>query len=58
MSQATSAAAVERKAPRLLIGPDARGAEFVQRLMPGRYWSLMQRVMGDMKKYIGKPGEA
>lgn len=51
-------AAVEKKAPRLLIGPDAKGAEFVQRLMPGRYWSLMQRLAGDMRKYIGKPGEA
>lgn len=51
-------AAVEKKKPRLLIGPDAKGAEFVQRLMPGRYWSLMQSLMGDMKKYIGKPGEA
>ena len=63
MTSAQSAAAtilraVERQAPRVLVGPDAKGAEFVQRLAPGRYWSLMKTLMGGMGRYIGKPGEA
>ena len=63
MTSAKSAAAtilraVERQAPRVLVGPDAKGAEFVQRLAPGRYWSLMKTLMGGMGRYIGKPGEA
>ena len=45
-------------APRVLVGPDAKGAELVQRLAPGRYWSLMKTLMGGMGRYIGKPGEA
>ncbi|HEX6858582.1 MAG TPA: SDR family NAD(P)-dependent oxidoreductase [Caulobacteraceae bacterium] len=49
--------AVERRQPRVLIGPDASGAETVQRLAPGRYWSLMKPLMGSMGKYIGKPGQ-
>lgn len=48
--------AIERQAPRVLIGPDASGAETVQRIAPGRYWSLMKPLMGQMGKYIGKPG--
>ncbi|HEX6866695.1 MAG TPA: SDR family NAD(P)-dependent oxidoreductase, partial [Caulobacteraceae bacterium] len=49
---------VDRGAPRVLIGPDAKGAELIQRLMPGRYWKLMKGLSGDMKRYIGTPGEA
>lgn len=48
--------AVERQQPRVLIGPDASGAETVQRMAPGRYWNLMKPLMGQMGKYIGKPG--
>ena len=55
---ATILRAVERQAPRVLIGPDAKAADIVQRLMPGRYWRLMKGLAGDMGRYIGKPGEA
>lgn len=34
--------AIERGRPRVLIGADARAAELVQRLMPGRYWSVLR----------------
>ena len=34
---------VERRAPRVLIGADARRGDFLQRLMPGRYWRIMKR---------------
>lgn len=36
--------AIQRRAPRLLIGNDAKGMELLQRLMPVRYWKLMQKV--------------
>ncbi|MGE5501092.1 MAG: SDR family NAD(P)-dependent oxidoreductase [Ignavibacteriales bacterium] len=55
---ATIIRAIERQAPRVLIGPDAKAADIVQRLSPGRYWQLMKSQMGGMKKYIGTPGEA
>jgi short-subunit dehydrogenase len=55
---ATILRGVERQAPRVLIGPDARVIDTVQRLSPARYWSLMKGGMGGMKKYIGTPGEA
>jgi len=63
LTSAKSAAAtilrgVEKQAPRVLIGPDARVIDTVQRLSPARYWSLMKGGMGGMKKYIGTPGEA
>jgi len=62
-TSAASAAAtiirgIERQSPRVLIGPDAKAIDIVQRLMPARYWSLMKSQMGGMKKYIGTPGEA
>ena len=63
LTSAKSAAAtilrgVEKQAPRVLIGPDARVIDTVQRLSPARYWSLMKGGMGGMNKYIGTPGEA
>lgn len=33
----------ERRAPRVLIGADARRGDFLQRLMPGTYWKIMKR---------------
>ena len=38
--------AIERRAPRLLIGKDARMAERIQRLLPVSYWKLMKRQAG------------
>ena len=37
--------AIETRAPRLLIGRDARGAERLQRLFPTTYWSRIARRM-------------
>ncbi|MCB1543304.1 MAG: acetoin dehydrogenase, partial [Rhodoblastus sp.] len=34
---------VDRKAPRVLIGSDARRGDILQRLMPGTYWKIMKR---------------
>ena len=55
---ATILRAVERQAPRVLIGADAKAGDFIQRLLPGRYWSLMKLQMGSMGRFIGKPGDA
>jgi short-subunit dehydrogenase len=55
---ATILRGVDRQAPRVLIGPDARFIDVVQRLAPARYWSLMKGGMGNMEKFIGTPGEA
>ncbi len=35
--------AVEKDAPRVLVGSDARIAEMLQRLLPGRYWNVLGR---------------
>ena len=55
---ATILRGVERRAPRVLIGPDAKATDIIQRLMPGTYWGLMKGLAGDMKKYVGKVGDA
>ncbi|MDE2364143.1 MAG: SDR family NAD(P)-dependent oxidoreductase [Hyphomicrobiales bacterium] len=34
---------VEKRAPRVLIGSDARRGDRLQRLMPGRYWKIMKK---------------
>ncbi|MFO1168384.1 MAG: SDR family NAD(P)-dependent oxidoreductase [Rhodoblastus sp.] len=34
---------VDRRAPRVLIGADARRGDILQRLMPGKYWQIMKR---------------
>lgn len=34
--------AIERRQPRVLIGADARAADVLQRLMPGRYWARLR----------------
>jgi NAD(P)-dependent dehydrogenase (short-subunit alcohol dehydrogenase family) len=34
---------VERREPRILIGRDARGLDFLQRLRPGTYWKKLAR---------------
>ena len=42
---------IERNEPRILIGPDARLLDIVQRVMPVRYWtvlaSIFKRLSGD-----------
>lgn len=55
---ATILRGVERQAPRVLIGPDAKVTDVLQRLMPGSYWRLMKGIAGDMRKYVGKVGDA
>ena len=36
-------AGIEKNAPRILIGNDARFMDLLQRLRPGTYWSVLQR---------------
>jgi short-subunit dehydrogenase len=36
---------IEANEPRILIGPDARRMDLVQRLMPARYWKTIQKAM-------------
>lgn len=35
---------IERRAPRILIGPDARVLDWMSRLMPVGYWRLIRRI--------------
>jgi NAD(P)-dependent dehydrogenase (short-subunit alcohol dehydrogenase family) len=37
--------AIERRAPRVLVGNDAKVASAIERLMPVRYWRLLGRAM-------------
>lgn len=37
---------IERRAPRIVVGKDARNAAFIQRLMPAGYWSAIARLSG------------
>lgn len=36
--------AIERRAPRVLVGGDAKAASILERLMPVRYWRIMRRA--------------
>lgn len=38
---------IEARAPRIVIGADARRALLIQRLLPVRYWSLIRRAVRD-----------
>ena len=38
-------AGIEKNAPRILIGGDARFMDLLQRLLPGTYWSIMARKL-------------
>lgn len=40
------ARAIELRTPRLVIGPDARVVDWLQRLLPVGYWSLLRGQMG------------
>ena len=42
------ARAIERRAPRLLIGSDAKLAERLQRLFPVTYWKYIKRQTGSV----------
>jgi len=55
---ATIIRGIERRSPRVLIGADAKAGDFVQRLLPSRYWGLMKTQAGPMEKFVGKPGQA
>lgn len=37
---------IERRAPRIVVGKDARGAALIQRLMPAGYWRAILRLSG------------
>lgn len=41
---------IEKNEPRILIGPDARLMDILQRLRPGTYWSVLARRMARAKK--------
>ncbi len=49
------AGAIAKRAPRLLIGRDARMLERIQRLFPVTYWRRMQMLMGRLNK-LSSPG--
>jgi short-subunit dehydrogenase len=48
---------IERNEPRILIGTDARRADFVQRLLPASYWKVIARGLEKALRR-NKPGEA
>lgn len=37
---------IERRAPRIVVGKDARNAAFIQRLLPAGYWKAILRLSG------------
>ncbi len=41
---------VEKNEPRILIGPDARRMDLLQRLKPGTYWATMARRIAKMAR--------
>jgi hypothetical protein len=43
-------AGIENNAPRILIGNDARFMNFLQRLRPGTYWSVLARRFEKMAR--------
>ena len=45
---------IEKNQPRILIGNDARGADFLQRLLPSRYWAPLARKIERVAKAAGK----
>jgi len=49
---------IEKNEPRILIGVDARFAEWVQRLRPATYWSALQRLFAKRARVNQKPKEA
>lgn len=55
---ATILRGIERQAPRVLIGGDAKAGDVIQRLMPGTYWGLMKSQTSKLKRYIGRIGDA
>ena len=61
VARTTSAAAairilkgIEKNQPRILIGNDARGADFLQRLRPSSYWAPLARKIERVAKAAGK----
>jgi short-subunit dehydrogenase len=61
IAQTTPAAAalrilkgVEKNQPRILIGNDARGADFLQRLRPSTYWTPLARKLERVAKAAAK----
>jgi len=45
---------IERNRPRILIGPDARRLDILQRLLPATYWGMVQK---QIEKTIAKMGK-
>jgi short-subunit dehydrogenase len=47
-------AGIEKNAPRILIGNDARFMDFLQRLRPGSYWSVLAKRIEKVANAAGK----
>jgi short-subunit dehydrogenase len=47
-------AGIEKNAPRILIGNDARFMDFLQRLRPGSYWSVLAKRIEKAANAAGK----
>ncbi|MGY3617774.1 SDR family NAD(P)-dependent oxidoreductase [Bradyrhizobium sp. USDA 10063] len=45
---------IEQNRPRILIGRDARLMDLLQRFLPGTYWSVLQRRLGNKPAQAGK----
>src|SRR5713226_7157152 len=45
---------IEKNAPRILIGNDARFMDLLQRFRPGTYWAVLQRRIEKMTAQAGK----
>src|SRR6202035_5509878 len=41
---------IEKNAPRILIGKDARVMDLLQRLLPGTYWRVLARRIGRRRR--------
>jgi short-subunit dehydrogenase len=54
VAAATIIAGIEKNAPRILIGGDARFMDLLQRFRPGTYWSVLQRQIEKVAARAGK----
>jgi hypothetical protein len=45
---------IEKNAPRILIGNDARLMDLLQRFRPATYWAVLQRRIEKMTAQVGK----
>jgi short-subunit dehydrogenase len=45
--------AVERRAPRVLVGPDAQMLDLLVRMLPGTYWRVLGRMLPSRRQEVG-----